>query len=111
VLLRAAAPAGGLCGASKPKPCWKPTKKGYKYVDKDLTPDGLQRVDLKEGLLDGKAKILVLGKGDDLPMPALPLPLPLRAQLHAGNGRCWEAAYSAAGVKKNEAAEFKAKAD
>jgi hypothetical protein len=111
-VLRALAPAASVCGsASKPKDCWRPTKKGYKYVSKALTPDGLQKLDLKEGLEPGKAKILAGGKGDDLPLPALPLPLPLRVQLHAGNGSCWEATYSAAGVKKNLPAEFKAKAD
>jgi cysteine-rich repeat protein len=112
VIVRAAAPAGGVCGTgNKLKDCWKPTKKGFKYVDKALTPDGLLKVDLKEGVEPGKAKVLVTGKGDNLPMPALPLPLPLRAQLHAGNGTCWEATYSATGLKKNTPAEFKAKAD
>jgi len=112
VLVRAEAPAAGDCSTgNKAKPCWKSTKKGYKYVDKALTPDGLLKIDLKEGTEPGKAKILVNGKGENLAMPVLPLPLPLRAQLHSGNGNCWEAAYSASGLKKNLPGEFKAKAD
>ena len=112
VLFRAEAPAGGDCSTgSKAKDCWKSTKKGYKYLDKALTPDGLLKIDLAEGLQPGKAKILLNGKGSNLPMPVLPLPLPLRAQLHADNGNCWEAAYSATGLKKNLPEEFKAKAD
>jgi cysteine-rich repeat protein len=112
VVLRTAAPTGGVCGtAKKPKDCWKANDNGFKYVDKGLTPDGLLKVDLKQGLEPGKAKIVVNGQGDNLPLPALPLPLPLRVQLHAGNGNCWEASYSAAGVKKNDGITFKAKAD
>jgi cysteine-rich repeat protein len=108
VLLRASAPAGGLCGS---KPCWRATKLGFKYIDRELTPDGLQKVDLRAGDFPGKAKILVAAKGDDLPMPALPLPLPLRVQLHGANGQCWEARFSATGLKKNDGLTFKAKAD
>jgi cysteine-rich repeat protein len=110
VVLRALAPAGGVCGIGEPKPCWKPTKKGYRYVDKALTPDGLLKLDLRAGI-DGKAKILAIGRGANLPMPVLPLATPLRVQLLAGNGQCWEAVYSAAGVRRNLPAEFKAKAD
>jgi hypothetical protein len=44
LLLNRVRPAGGVCAT---KPCWKqlgsPTNpKGYKYTDKDLTPDGIE---------------------------------------------------------------------
>ena len=40
-------PAGGTCGT---KPCWKTIKGGFKYNDKLLTPDGIQQVQLSEGV-------------------------------------------------------------
>ena len=67
--LSALAPAAGVCHG---KPCWKATgPKGFKYKDKDASPDGITLILLKEGT-DGKAKILVKGKGTNLQMPTLP---------------------------------------
>jgi hypothetical protein len=104
-LILAHAPAGGTCGT---KPCWKAIKGGFKYQDKLFTPDGLQQVLLKSGVAT-KTKILVKGKGDDLPMPTLPLTAPVRVQLKSESGVCWEATYST--PIKNLAEQFRAKAD
>ena len=52
------------------QPCWKTIKGGFEYNDKLFTPDGLQQVLLKSGAAT-KTKILVKGKGVDLPMPTL----------------------------------------
>ncbi|MEB2284500.1 MAG: hypothetical protein B6D46_03135 [Polyangiaceae bacterium UTPRO1] len=104
-ILFARAPAGGTCGK---KPCWKAIKGGFKYNDKLYTPDGLQQLLLKSGPAT-KTKILVKGKGADLPMPALPLTTAVTVQLKNAAGVCWEARYSAA--QKNFAEQFRAKAD
>ena len=64
---------------------------------------------LKEGI-DGKAKILVKGKGVNLPLPTLPLTQPVTVQLRSRDGGCWEAVYGAPATK-NDATQFKDKAD
>ncbi len=104
-ILLAHAPAGGTCGT---KPCWKAIKGGFKYNDKLFTPDGLQQVLLKSGPAT-KVKILVKGKGVDLPMPTLPLTPMVTVQLKSESGVCWEARYS--NPQKNLTEQFRAKAD
>jgi hypothetical protein len=104
-ILLAHVPAGGTCGT---KPCWKAIKGGFKYNDKLFTPDGVQQVLLKSGVAT-KAKILVKGKGVDLPMPTLPLTPTVTVQLKSETGVCWEARYS--NPQKNLAEQFRAKAD
>ena len=91
--------------------CWKALSgTGFKYKDKELTPDGLDTILLKSGD-DGKAKIIVKGKGANLGLPSpLDVGLPVAVQLQSTNGECWEAKYFEVGVKKNEADLFKAKA-
>jgi hypothetical protein len=60
---------------------------------------------------DGKGKLLLKAKGENLTLPVLPLGLTLLVQLHAETGECWEATYSQAGVKNNSAQQFKGTAD
>jgi hypothetical protein len=98
-------PAGGTCGT---RPCWKETTSGFSYIDHDLTPDGLGKLVLKSGAA-ARAKITARGKGDNLPMPTLSLTLPVTVQLVNDDGTCWEATYSTA--RRNDATQFKAKAD
>jgi cysteine-rich repeat protein len=116
LLLSASVPFGGTCiSGSTARPCWSalgspPGSKGYRYRDKERTPDGIDRLVLKPGS-DGRAKIVVRGKGTNLGMPSpLDLTLPLTVQLQASNGECWEAGYFEAGVIKNREDFFKAKA-
>ena len=101
-------PAGGTCAG---KPCWKQTGfTGYQYKDKDLTPDGAQKLKLKEGGL-GKAKIQLLGRGPNLHMPdPATLMQPVTVQLQDSNGLCWEAIYSSPPTTQSSAL-FKDKAD
>ena len=108
VLLSATAPAGGQCAG---RDCWKAlSTTGFRYKDKELTPDGLDTIILKAGD-DGKAKIIVKGKGAGLILPSpLDVELPVTVQLQSTNGECWQAGYFPVGVKKNEADMFKAKA-
>jgi len=65
-----------------------------------LAPAGLAQIRLKAGA-EGRARIRVVGKGMALGLPPLPLPLPITAQLQAADGACWEAHYSASGVKQD----------
>jgi hypothetical protein len=104
----AEAPAAGNCAG---RPCWiaKGTK-GFVYKDVALTPHGLLKAVLRSGDA-GKAKMVVKGKGVALPDLALPLALPVVVQLQRqGSSQCWEATYDGAGVIRNEAGHFKAKA-
>lgn len=106
-LVSRAAPLGGTCAG---KPCWTTKPTSDQYADKILTPDGVKKVKLKEGLVDGKPKIQVQGVGVYIEPPALPLTLPVTVQVkNTQTGVCWDAVYSSA--SKNDAAQFKAKSD
>src|SRR5262249_53841656 len=102
------APAGGDCGG---KPCWTDKPTGYVYKNKAMTPHGIAQLQLSAGV-DGKAKIQVKGKGSHLPMPPLAsLVSPLTVQLRDAGGACWSAIYTFPPATKNDAAQFKDKAD
>jgi hypothetical protein len=113
LILSAAAPADQMCNASNPKPCWKAKTHGFDYKDKDLTPNGLEQLKLKEGLVAGKASIQLKGKGALLDDPTIPLSSPVTVQLFNSDGVCWEAVYSAPFLKNTAGppAQFKDKAD
>ncbi len=107
-LTTAAAPAGGTCKSGKP--CWKIAGTGFKYNDGLYTPNGLQAVQLKEGLVDGKGKIQVKGRGVNLPTPSLPLTGPVTVQLHnTETSVCWEAVFTT--LTTNDGVKVKAKGD
>ena len=101
------APAGGTCAG---KPCWKSIKGGYKYKDRDLTPDGVQFILERSGIAT-KAKIIVKGKGANLSMTTLPLTTPVTVQFKRTDAptTCWQATYDT--PIKNLPEQFKAKAD
>jgi hypothetical protein len=89
---------------------WQAGLKGFKYKSRDGSPAGVTQIQLKVGA-DGKAKVLVQGKGADLGMPALDaLAQPLRVQLRSSDGQCWEAVYSAP-AKRATSAIFSDRAD
>jgi acyl-homoserine lactone acylase PvdQ len=109
LLSHASAPAGGNCNAKSPKPCWRENAGGFRYVDRDLTPDGVQQLILRAGVA-GKAKITFKGRGPTLQTPALPIAhLPVKVQLTNTVGECWDATYST--TLKNQTGTFKAKSD
>jgi len=88
----AAAPAAGVCGS---RPCWRAGTTGFRYRDRDLTPDGLQRIGLKAGAA-GRGRIMVSGRGSNLhlPPPAALAP-PVRVQLIRDDAAtCWEATFT-----------------
>jgi len=92
---------------------WKPLgTKGYKYLDSAATADGAQKITLK-GSSSNKSKILVKGRGSNLPdaLDGGPLTLPIKAQIiNHGTAICWESNFTATNVKKNTSSQFKAKA-
>ena len=116
LLFRAAVAPGGNCGtATKPKACWVGNGKNFKFKNKAGNAEGVTSVVLTPGA-GGEAKVQLKAKGVGLTnhpfgMPSPPLPLPFTVQLQSDNGQCWEATYSAAGVKKNVGETFNGKAD
>jgi hypothetical protein len=109
LVFQATAPAGGLCGGNS---CWKAVGKGFKYTAKVPAPpsDGLQSIILNAGA-SGQAKVIVQGKGGELPLPSLPLAQDptVTVQLRNTIGQCWEAEYTTA--VRNEPGLFNAKSD
>ena len=100
-------PAGGTCDG---KPCWKASSSGFNYRNKSISSKGIKKIGLKAGVA-GMARILVKGKGSNLPLPALPLSLPMTIQLvvddGAGTLECWETTFTS--VSRNDSVQFKAK--
>src|SRR5262249_59769390 len=76
LLLGASAPAGGMCGA---KACWKPLGlSGWRYGDKEGTPDGIQKLLLRAGAA-GEGPAPLQRKGTATIAPPTPRrPVPLR---------------------------------
>jgi hypothetical protein len=105
----AAIPPGGTCNAKSPRPCWRASRSGFRYVDRDTTPAGVQQLTLRAGAA-GKAQIGLKAKGPLLDTPDLPIAsLPIRVQLVNGAGQCWEATYST--TLRNQDDRLKAKSD
>lgn len=110
----ATAPGGGTC--KNGRPCWAlagATPNGYRYADKDLTPDGILKMTLRAGSA-GRAKIILTAKGYrlGLPDPATPSRLfhqdsAVTVQLVQDDGDCWGASFS--GAVANDVNKFKAK--
>lgn len=81
--------------------------KGYKYKDSAGAASSITKVLLK-GSSAGKSKVLVKGKGMNLPDPNPALTLPVKVQVVSGDsGICFEAEFTSA--SKNEAGSFKGK--
>jgi hypothetical protein len=103
--LRGAAPAAGACAG---KACWKDLRRGFRYVDNALTPDGVQKLGLTAG---DPAKIVLKGRGVRLDTPRLPLGPPVRVQLQRSDAAgCWESTFSGTPLR-NDAVRFKARSD
>jgi hypothetical protein len=104
-VFRSTIPAGGTCGAA---PCWQTLSTGFKYINRDRTPDGILKVLLKSGTA-GKAKVIVKGKGDNLPFPAsfLPMATPVDVQLQVDGGACWSSNHIARGPLINSSDQYK----
>ncbi len=94
VILKAHAPAGGIC---RDGPCWAPLGGGgFKYKDKDGTPDGVKTLFLKGN------RVGLLAKGEHLTLPAdmTTIVQPLTVQIQNSDGFCFEAVYAAPAMKQ-----------
>jgi hypothetical protein len=106
-LLDSSIAPGGTCAG---RPCWSDRgPKGFRYKDKEATPDGMKKLVLKPGV-DGKARVVTKGSGVGIAQPALPLVPPVRVQLQASNGECWESIFEADDVRRSTPQAFVAKA-
>jgi len=101
----AVAPGGVSCGG---RPCWTSIKKGFRYLDRRATVEGLLRLKLKVGDTR-KAATTVVGRGAGLVPPPLPLVPPLTVQLLAGTGVCWDADYGT--LRRNTSSLLRGSAD
>jgi cysteine-rich repeat protein len=105
--------AGGALIASSPLPAgprWTVAKGGFQYSDPAGSPGGILKARLKSGA-GGKSKVVVKGKGNNLPDPALgSLALPVTAQLvNTNSGFCVGASFAGPNVVTSGSAAFKAK--
>jgi len=87
---------------------WTPiSTTGFKYKDMTLSAQGIQRVILR-GSDEDRAKIIVKGKGVDLPDPTPALTLPVLVQwVNSDSGLCWEGTFDTPNIKRNETGIFK----
>jgi len=115
-LLGLSVPAGGVCAG---KACWTAKTNNFKYKDKAASPDGIEKAQLKEGLVAGKAKIQFKGKGaglffslggDVLGPAGLTLPVTVQVtNTETGTPICWESVHSIA--QRNDAGQFTSRGD
>ncbi|MEB2286120.1 MAG: right-handed parallel beta-helix repeat-containing protein [Myxococcales bacterium] len=105
---RLGVPGGGTCGG---KPCWKASSSSFKFADRNGSRNGVTQLTLRPGAA-GKAQLQIKARGVNLAVPALPLAQSpaVVVQLHAATGACWTQTY-AAPASRNDAAQFKDKAD
>ncbi len=109
LVMRATAPAGSACPG---RTGWRSTPSGFRYRSRARTPDGLRGVVLKQGA-DGRARVVVKGKGALVPLPDLArVTSPVTVQLRrSGNGPCWGAQYGFPPAIRADATTFKDRAD
>jgi hypothetical protein len=93
LVLRAAVPAGGQCGA---KACWQQKAAGFAYHDRAGGSSGVQRISL--AAKRSTTTESVDGKGSNVDLLASPAGVvaPLRVQLQAHDAQglsCWEESY------------------
>ncbi len=103
VLLSAVLPGGATCADGKP--CWKATKRGFKYQDKTGLRGGVTQLDLRAGK-EGRTRLTLKSKGANLALPDLPIDGSVLVRLKADDGRCWQAVYH--DPRKNDGSVFKA---
>jgi hypothetical protein len=85
--------------------CWSRTDKGYAYRARSARPSGIRSVSLEAGA-DGRARIVVRGRGPALEVPAPPYAGPIMMQLVKtdGSAPCWEATHDL--VRTNQTRRF-----
>ncbi len=100
---------GAVCAG---QPCWRTLAAGgYAYRDTTALPHGVRTVKLRANG-DGRAKIKVRARGENVPSPVLPpagfdLPVVIQFVIDLGTSvECWESSFSAA--DQNDGAGFAA---
>lgn len=109
-VLQLSVPAGSTCGATSSS-CWRtmgtpPGSGGFSFRDASAQHDGVTAIRLTTRP-DGRAAILLRGRGAALGLPTLPLgpAESVVAQLRTGDGDCWSAEY-AAPARRDDAGQF-----
>jgi hypothetical protein len=93
-------PPAGTCAGSA---CWRRTRLGFAYNDKDPIADRVLALRLG-------ARIMLKGKGGGLRLPALPFDPPVTVQLVRRDDRpCWDARFQSA--LKSTSSRFRAISD
>jgi hypothetical protein len=99
-----AVPEAGTCGR---RACWSQIgERGFRYSDRLALTEGVHQIAVVSG--EGRARMVVQGKGVQLPIPALPIEpyIALRAQLVNSENECWESLYTPPATS-NTATRFK----
>lgn len=105
VVFSANVPAAGICGARN---CWRATKNGYRYLDPELTPDGIRGVAFRASSDIGS--ITLEGSGVNLRSGELPVQLPVVARvLRSDASMCWESVLLNA--SRNDIGSLRVKSD
>jgi cysteine-rich repeat protein len=108
LLAEAQAPQGGVC--QNGDPCWRPKPTGYDYVDRDRTPDGIEKITLRASATPAKARIKLKARGPNLSFSSPPYVAPARVRLVRDDGvACWDATYTS--PSRTTPAGFTAKSD
>ena len=111
--LRNRAPLQGsdaVLAAWSSTPCWRATGTGFRYADREGTPDAVTAMRATAGAA-GQARITLTAKGRTIPFPpgsTLPFSPPVRVQLQNGES-CWEATFST--PLQSDAEHFQARSD
>ena len=111
LVLQLDTPAGGTCRDGRA--CWATTRRGYRYVDKDLTAHGIPRIDLFAGD-QGEAQIVFRGRSPNLSLPGpvsadayFNFTSSVRVQLlRSDDSTCWESELLPP-ARKNRGTEFR----
>jgi hypothetical protein len=115
--LAAELPSGGVCAGA---PCWKTVggipAQGFRYKDPNLGQSGLRSLVLRGGQ-PGLDKIVLKGKGANLPLPSPATPTQffqhegnVVVQLVRDTGECWEGLFAPADASQNRPDLYKASA-
>lgn len=108
-LQSAAVQGGAICGS---RSCWRAMgSTGWSYARSASAGvgDGIVQLKLQSGA-DGRAQVIVKGKGASLAAPDPALTLPVTVQLVASDGassRCWQTTFAGTPTR-NDDAQFKA---
>lgn len=102
--LGAVTPAGGVCGGTRP--CWRQMgssadPRGFRYVDRELTPEGVRSLTIRQGV-EGRAGISLSARGVNLVMPVPASPTKLLDQdtrvtvqlIRNDVGLCWQSIHT-----------------